>query len=227
MTEACWKWDILLRAAAPSVISPLFSTNCDHYSAETASDSIIAVAPVATPPFQSILPESFPGCPLRSPQIYKHPEHQRQGSRQPRSKKHWSTIFSGAGIKWDRRSEVAETHVPPGKCSHLAHCFWSDFVLFCSIHLYKVVTGVREASSWLKVSPFESQSSFCECGLLTIKSCCSPTEQRNEPGLFTSRLWFTLSSSRVLTSPAKCIWFKINFSVNLSNFVVLWRDPYN
>lgn len=46
------------RAAAPSVISPLFTTNCDHYSTEIASDSIITVAPVETSPFQWLLPES-------------------------------------------------------------------------------------------------------------------------------------------------------------------------
>lgn len=93
LTEAFWKWDILLNAAAPSVIFPLFTTNCDHYSTETPSDSIIAVAPVETSTFQSLLPESSPRRPLRSPQIYKHPEQRRQGSRQLKTREDWSAVF--------------------------------------------------------------------------------------------------------------------------------------
>lgn len=66
LTAGCWKQDFLYRAAAPSVISPLFTTNCDHYSTEAVSDSIIAISPVEASPFRLLSPESPHGCQIPS-----------------------------------------------------------------------------------------------------------------------------------------------------------------
>lgn len=123
LTEMWWKRDILLRAAAPSVISPLFTTNCDHYSTETASDSITAFAPVETSPFQSLSPESPYGCqnhavpsdPLRSINILSS-SIKGAGNQRPERRTALSVFFffPRGGIEWDCRSEgeMAQTHVP-------------------------------------------------------------------------------------------------------------------
>lgn len=100
---------------------------------------------------------------MQSPQIYKHPEQQRQGSRQAKTGEENGTgsFFFGegessatAGTKWQR---------------HMFHKGNAGFFLeslcsFCSIHLCKVVTEVREASLQLKESPFESPSSYEDLG---------------------------------------------------------------
>lgn len=117
LIEVCWKREILLRAEAPSVISPLFTTNCDHYSTETATDSIIAVE---TSPFPSLSPESPRGCqiqavpsdPLRSINILSSSVKGAGDQRLEKRTAPGDFFSRGGGTEWDCRSEMAKTHVP-------------------------------------------------------------------------------------------------------------------